>query len=646
MPKLIFSQDEINAYLNEDKESFHPYREENIKAADRILVHAEGKFPENLISERRPNEPKEVLDYRKIIFVAKTKPTFSKVFSSLQKIRRSQEWAIRYPKDVFSRIREEETLDMYCERKYPFFTSVTNWVFDVVLRKYLIDPNAVGFVYPQNFGEGVEENDVVKPICEIFTSEYILDFVPENYAVLKTMAGVSYYHENVLMHGNSFYVITTERVMRYDQISSTDYAKNMDWLHGLGELPVFQLKGIVIDHCAKGFQYESRIAAMLPELDEAIREYSDLQAAKVLHIYPERWEYTQNECPGCKGLGKRQNPQWTADCGCETHLTCESCKGSGYIAAGPYSKIMVRPVSALEGGNQIPTPPAGYIDKDTKIVELQEEGVKQHLYYALAAINYEHLAETPLATSGVSKDFDRDEANNWTHSVGEDIVAFTDNVYYFTAKYRYKELYPNEEDILKMLPAINVPERFDLVSSTQMQKELIDAKNGKFNALIQSALEDSYTGARFATEPEVRKRLQLTFRLDPLPNVSQEDKFTMLSNNGITKTVYIISSNINEFVQRAVHENPEFANEDLTVQKAKMDEYAKAQIAANDIATGIINDVNNQPEPVVDAEVDILGKVPLAIQQLSLAATRAEEAGNIPLKNQILKKVDTLLATI
>lgn len=573
MPKLIFSQDEINAYLNEEKESFHPYREENIKAADRILVHAEGKFPENLISERRPNEPKEVLDYRKIIFVAKTKPTFSKVFSSLQKIRRSQEWAIRFPKDVFSRIREEETLQEYCERRYPFFTSVTNWVFDVVLRKYLIDPNAVGFVYPQNFGEGVEENEMVKPVCEIFTSEYVLDFVPEDYAVLKIAAGAKYYHENILMSGTSFYVVTTERIMRYDQISSTDFAKNMDWLHGLGELPVFQLKGIVIDHCAKGFRYESRIAAMLPELDEAIREYSDLQAAKVLHIYPQRYEYTNTDCGVCKGFGRRPNPAWTSDCGCEADIVCSACNGVGKVATGPYSVTLLKAASNATEGTSAYPPPPGYVNQDTTIVELQEEGVKQHLYYALAAINYEHLAETPLATSGVSKDFDRDEANNWTHSVGEDIVAFTDNVYYFTAKYRYKELY-GEEDIIKMLPSINVPERFDLVSSTQMQKELTDAKNGKFNPLLISALEDSYTGSRFSTEPDVRERLQLTFKLDPLPNVSADDKLVISSSGWASKETLIISSNINEFIQRAIDSDPSFPDLTLPEQKEVLKGYA------------------------------------------------------------------------
>lgn len=573
MPKLIFTQEEINAYVSEEKEAMHPWREENIRAANRIAVHAEGKFPEDLITERRPNEPKEVLEYREKIFVAKTKPTFSKVFSSLQKIRRSQEWSINYPSKKFTRINEQETLYQYCEKKYPFFTSITNWIFDVVLRKYLIDPNAVGFVYVPNME--VEENEYVKPICEIFSSENVIDFMPEDYAVLKIEAGVNYYHDGHLTRGTSFYVVTTERIMRYDQTASNVWTKVSDMLHELGELPVFQLKGIVIDHTAKGFKYESRIAAMLPELDEAIREYSDLQAAKVLHIYPERYEYTNTDCKACRGLGKYPNPAWTVDCGCEAELTCSTCHGLGVVSNyGPYAKMLLKPNNNAVDGNTAFLPPPGYVQKDTGIVELQETGVKNHLYYALAAINYEFLAEAPLSTSGVSKEFDRDEANNWTHSVGEDIVAFADSVYWFTAKYRYKNLY-SDDDIESMLPSINVPERFDLVSSTQMQKELTDAKNGKFNPLIQSALEDSYTAARFSTEPEVRKRLQLTFKLDPLPNVSEDEKMSMLSNGGISKESYIISSNINEFIQRAIDADKSFVDIQLPDQKRVLSNYAK-----------------------------------------------------------------------
>ena len=43
---------------------------------------------------------------------------------------------------------------------------------------------------------------------------------------------------------------------------------------------------------------------------------------------------------------------------------------------------------------------------------------------------------------------------------------------------------------------------------------------------------------------------------------------------------------------------------------------------------------------------DELGKLPLAIQQLALAITRAEESGDLALSKQIGDKIDSLLKEI
>lgn len=605
MPKLNFTQDELDAYARVEKNILHHYHVKNVEMADRIMVHSDGKFPEKLIKERRPHEPELVFQYREKIFVAKTKPYFSKVFSSLQKIRRSNEWAIQYPNNgnKFSKIAPDESLQQYCEYKYPFFTSVTNWVFDVVLRKQLIDPNGVGFVYPPDFTSTTPENGYVEPICEVFGSDLVIDFFPEDYAVLKNPKGARFFSENGSEIGFSFYVVTVERIRRYDQINlQGDYKLIVDWPHLLGELPVFQLKGIVVEHSANGFQYESRIAAMLPELDEAIREYSDLQAAKVLHIYPERYEYTDTECRVCKGQGHRPNPNWTVDCGCDRTIECQHCGGIGLVSgASPYSKLLLKRTNALEGGTGF-LPPPGYVQKDTAIVELQEKGVQAHMYYALAAINYEHLAEVPLAQSGVSKEHDKDEANNWTHSVAEDLVAFMDMVYYFTALYRYLYSYPKEK-IIEMLPAINVPERYDLVSASQMQEELKAAKDSKINPILLTAFEEDYAAKRFATNPQIRTQLQLLFKLDPLPNVSEEDKMVMLSNGGISKESYIISSNIGEFIQRAIDEDENFVDWETEQQKEKLKEYA-AELMVPPVDVNAIMAEGDQAEEEVEEEIE------------------------------------------
>lgn len=580
MPKLEFTQEEIDNYVRGKFENVF-YRD-TIEIAREMAVHADGLVPEKLLWERRPNEPIEVIEYRKKIFEPKTKPVFSKIFSSLQKIRRSQDWSIRYEGE-FPRIAEGETLEDYVGMNYPHFTSLTNWVFTLMLRKYLIDPNAVVFVNPLT--REVPENEYFQPIASIYDSVNVIDYVEDDFAVLRNPTGAVYLSGKKYMKGERFYMITTQQVLTYDQVNGQKKFLLVDTFdHNLGMMPCFKLKGMLVEQVDSMYLYESKINGIIPELNEAIREYSDLQAAKVLHIYPERWEYTNSECTNCKGGGRTKNPLYTGPgCGCEFELVCDSCHGRGYTVAGPYSKIVVKPHQGTDAatGGQIPTPPAGYVEKDVEIVKIMEESINGHIYSALAAINFEFLAKTPLSESGIAKEVDKDELNNMVHSIAEDIVAAMDNIIEITAKLRYGTIY-SEEEITKMLPVIQVPEKFDMLSAQHTQEELKLAKDGKANPIIISALEVDYTSKRFNTDPEIRDRLMLILSLDPLPNVSEDDKMSRLSNRGITQQTYVISSNIQEFVKKAIEEDNNFVDKDPKDQYAVMMKYADEVIASSE----------------------------------------------------------------
>jgi hypothetical protein len=572
MPKLEFTPLELKNYFGTDVKYKHCFYEKSVAYADAMLVHADGKYPCKLLDARRPNEPAEVLDYRKTIFVPKTKPYFSKIVSSLQKIRRSSDWSIRYEGD-FPKIPEGETLKDYCEVNFPQFSSVTNWVFSVLLKKYLTDPNGLLFVYPKQVG--MAENEYLKPIIQIIDSIHVIDYVYQDYAVMINPSGCVY---GAGKPGKSYYVVTTEKITRYDQVDTKGTLMPVvDYEHGLGELPVYKIGAVIADATADRMLYESRIVGIIPEFDEAIREYSDLQAAVVIHLYPERWEFSQHECTACNGTGKRRTPNWTEGCGLPDTCACDN-KGcnNGYVVAGPYSKIMVRPTSSIEGQGNVPMPPAGFIEKDVEIIKLQQESVTSHITNGLASINFEFIATTPLSQSGTAKEVDKDELNNTVHSIAEDLVRCMDWSYYMIAKYRYGLLYPKE--IYDMVPKIAVPEKYDILSSTHLETQLKSLKDSKANPVIVNALEAEYANKEFNNDPTIREMVELVLSLDPLANITEDDKMSRLSNGGITKLTYVISSNIQEFVERAIEENPGFADMLPKEQKVIISGYGQEQI--------------------------------------------------------------------
>lgn len=598
--KLIFTQKEIDNYTKQRPEGFHPFYKDAVRIAYDMRVHADGIYPQKMIEERRPNEPLEVKDYRKIIWKPKTKPTFSKIFSELQKIRRSSEWGMRFDDKLkFPLIREGETLEDYTTKYYPGFDSITNWAFTLLLRKYIIDPNAVCIVLP-DFEDEVAETDFVKPIPVIYESHNVIDFVQDDFVVVNDPKGAWYTAaDGRRIKGRRIIIVTTKEVIRYDQINGKgEFSISLQEAHELPELPAFQLKGVIIDQIDFNYLYESRIAGIIPELDEALREYSDLQAGKVCHLYAERWEYSQHECTACKGTSRRRNSNYTGpDCNLPEFLTCEApgCV-NGYVVAGPYSKIIIRPNHTLEGQSPVPNPPAGFIEKDVEIIKVMEESVEKHIYSALSAINFEFLGETPLSESGKAKQVDQDALNNTVHSIAEDLVSVIDNVVRITAFFRYKNIY-SSEDIFTMLPAINVPERYAVMASTISVEEFKALKESGASAVILAATEMEVANRRLQSDNELLEFVTLCLKLDPLASVTEDNKMSMLSNKGITQVSYIISSNIQEFVKRAMLEDPKFAEKDtkkqLEVLKKYADEVVKStEIKVDDLQTDLEEDSN------------------------------------------------------
>jgi len=74
----------------------------------------------------------------------------------------------------------------------------------------------------------------------------------------------------------------------------------------------------------------------------------------------------------------------------------------------------------------------------------------------------------------------------------------------------------------------------------------------------------------------------LTYRskIPSLSGITEDDKMSRLSNGGITKTDYIISSNINKFVDMAVEANKGFVEMDITKQRGIIETMAAAQLTA------------------------------------------------------------------
>ena len=203
-----------------------------------------------------------------------------------------------------------------------------------------------------------------------------------------------------------------------------------------------------------------------------------------------------------------------------------------------------------------------------------------HQFKALAAVNMEFLAMTPLTVSGEAKKADREETNNFAHGIAEDVVAVDDQVYYFSNEWRYYKVVPDQAKRLAMVPKIAVPEKFDLFTSAYLVEELQKAKEAKVNPALVKAMEVEYAAKKFNYDDDVKIEVGLVLNLDPLPGISTEEKSSMLSNKGVTETDFVISCNISQFVKRALVADEKFKDKKHPEQMQVMTKFADETMKA------------------------------------------------------------------
>ncbi len=578
--------------------SFHidgykpPFDEHTINHQLNRMLHPHDHIDENpyfhrLIDDRRPRESHKIKAYRRIIWSNKTKQTPSRVISSLNKIIRADDWKIDYSKaEKPKKIREEEQLEVYTEKEYPFFGSVENWAYGLGLKKILSDPNALIVVMPISFA--IESNEHFKPFGFFVPSKDVLE-ISEHLIVYKSNITGSFLSGNKEIKTPIYYLLNQTEIWTSQKVNEKgDMSLDLVFTHNFGVIPAYKTGGTVNEIIDNMPLYDSFLEPMLPSLDEAAREYSDLQAEVVQHIHSTMWGMAGQDCVKCNGIGKVQKDGKPVACG--------DCKGEGVMPLNPYKNITIKRPKIDD--NTIPTPPAGYVEKNVEIVKIQDQRVKNHLFDALESLNMEFLSKVPLNESGKAKEIDKEELNNFVYSVGKHLVENDLRpLYKWIAKWRYYLIIPNKEDRTNMLPMIVVPERFNLISEDLLVEQIKKAREAGVDPTIIDELMVDYIHKKFRHDPMLRDKLKCINDLNPFSSRTAEEVEDLQMGRLITKKDAVIYSYINFFVEQAMVADEEFLDKDFEEKKAIIDNMADEILKQLDVAPTIGGSPTEPNEP-------------------------------------------------
>lgn len=516
-----------------------------------------------IVDLNRPNEDALIKKYRRATYKPITKRMCSKVVNTLRKIPRSKDWRINYSdSDKPEKLEDGEELETYTEEKYPFFRSVTNWLYQFGLRKMIIDPNGLFVVLPTNLHE---KNDAIllKPFASYVSSKDVYDFVEGEHVVYRSDKTHVWLDKDNNPHEDFIIVlINTEaeetKVWEGKKTAIDKWELELVITHKI-PLPVIRSGGEVNEVINNTIIYKSFIDDMLPSLDKAARTSSDLDAETVQHVYSQMWHFSGQECTNCRGAGLVKQGGETVKC------TAKGC-ADGRMTHSPFSDIVVdRP--KIGDAAAIPTPPAGYIQKNTEIAKTLKEFITSDIDDSLDAVNMLFLSKTPLAESGIAKAFDRDDSDNFVFGVSTHTVSVLKKIYNFINMWRNGFLTENEEDLRKLLPVINTPQKFDFINNAILAKELDEAMKAGVNPTLTNKIQVALSATSFPNDPNTTKTLDVVLKQDPLPGKTVDEKISMVVSGDIKEQDFLLSIYINDLVNIALSQNEDFLEKDFQDQR-------------------------------------------------------------------------------
>jgi len=552
---------------------FNAYRvpiiSEGYEIAQRVRVHADGLYPQKLIDTLRPNEPLEIKEYRKSIFKSYTKGYFNKILTLLSKIQKSEDWRIDFPA-FEGATPEKEKISRYLSENYPYFDSLENYVFSILLKTLLTDPNAIIFVLPIDFN--IAQNEFYEPFAFVYNCEDVLFFEKNLLIVKQSIVGTK---ENyIFCDSENVCFVEVDKSNEKHVITFVEY-KNI-----IGEIPSFRFGGEIKKTTQKPndieFLYDSFVTPCLNNFDEAARLYSDHQANLVLHIYPEKYIYQSSECKSCTGTGRVRFHNDTTN---ETEtVSCNACKGSGFKVS-PFGVHEINPRAMNENSN-IPSPPIGYIEKPLGLIQALKTEINEQCRQGLSSLGLEFLYEVPASQSGIAKEFDREEINTFVGMVARHLVEnIVKPIIWYTMQWRYK-VSLTENTIKKNMPIVNVPTKFDTLTSEIIGNRLKNSIQNGYDYSTRKALEFQYAEKEFGKGSAQVKLLKTLYELETMHNKTEDEKMTILANRGVSQIDYVVSSNLGAFINRAINEVPNYLDLPYKEKKAKAYEYANETIKA------------------------------------------------------------------
>lgn len=566
------------------------YIKESREKAEALEYHFENEYPDKLLRTQHPSEEPWMREYRKRRWQAPTKVATGRVFTFLQKIQQADDFKIRFESDfkktgIAERIANQSdpnTLEYYVKNLMPKVPSLETWLFNVFLKTYLQDANAVVAILP-NLDDFIEEPETTstldwsRPYPQTFESDDLI-YEEEDWVILK----VEEYKDANKKEWEQFLAITKVGVFLFRQVS--EYREmNPFKVFGIPfnftYLPAIKVGNIIYEEEDGHLVYDSVLAPCLPAWNEVLFRTDDLNIMYAVHALPQKWALKLTPCKTCNGSGTIINQK-------HEQANCVQCNGTGRASSSPFGmmEINIDRISAINPNPIVPpVPPAGYIERPIDSVRLFQEDIIYKEYQGFKAIGLEILGQIPGSQSGIAKEYDRKELNTFCYSVSIHLARVYRLACFHILYQRYNNLFASsfmtDEKIQYALPDITIPTDFDVLTAATISGMLSEARRNGYNPIIVHGIEMDYVEKLYGENSVQKTYLKIVNALDPLPFKTTDEKTVLVQTNGCSKLDFVLSTNLPSIIMVLSQDDPAWYTKSLSEQRVDVYRMAGEKLA-------------------------------------------------------------------
>lgn len=438
----------------------------------------------------------------------------------------------------------------------------------------------------------------------------------------------------------SVYYISTEKNKLYE-------VKKYE--HRSGQVPLLRT-GYITDTFTDGRTMVNGIHAAMPYLMKTIKHVSELDLSSSLHAFPQKVAYYPR-CPGSTGENNVRVPCY--DGLTPTGAQCSMCKGAGKLVHTSSQDTIELAIPDNPAEMFDLTKMVFYVNVPIDIVKWLDEYIDKLESKCYKAIYSSDVYEkNTIAETATSKLIDM-------QSVYDALQPLAD-FYSTTKKFIITLIAVYRDADTGFYVKHKFPSNFKFESVPELIQRRQVAMTAGAPKYILKEIDEDISRQLFIDNEARLQEIESKEKLNPFSGESDVMIQYYISNNLVPERTKIIMANFaqifNELEQDQAMVNESAADQpksfyDLSKDKqkelfdAKVDDYMLrvAESAPKPIMTNPFTEPGQEGDP---KKSDSLGKIPLAIQQLSLAKARAEETGDTDTAKALTAKINDLLNKI